>query len=124
MPLPAAQASHGVDADAKDVLGILLEANQIEERAFWLELHQQVDVTVGGVIAPRDRAEHADVSHSMSMGSLLALTQLDRPDLKEEPWTPATQPANFLGLYRLASTRALSRSSYACLHRNPERVAP
>jgi polyphosphate kinase len=36
-----------------------------------------------------------DVYHSdglLDLGSLQALSQLDRPDLKEEPWTPTTQP--------------------------------
>src|SRR5207247_10224025 len=28
----------------------------------------------------------------LDMGSLLVLTQLDRPDLKAEVWTPTTQP--------------------------------
>jgi polyphosphate kinase len=28
----------------------------------------------------------------LDMGSLFALTHIDRPDLKEEPWTPMTQP--------------------------------
>ena len=28
----------------------------------------------------------------LDMGSLSVLTQLDRPDLKEEVWTPTTQP--------------------------------
>ncbi|HYM65933.1 MAG TPA: polyphosphate kinase 1, partial [Patescibacteria group bacterium] len=28
----------------------------------------------------------------LDLGSLAAITQIDRPDLKEEPWTPTTQP--------------------------------
>ncbi|HKC20641.1 MAG TPA: polyphosphate kinase 1, partial [Candidatus Dormibacteraeota bacterium] len=37
-------------------------------------------------------ADIYQVDGLLDMGSLLFLTQLDRPDLKEETWTPTTQP--------------------------------
>lgn len=53
---------HDVDADAEQVREILFEMNQIEKRAAWFELHQEVDVARVGGLAAGNGSEHRDRS--------------------------------------------------------------
>ena len=87
-----------VDSDAED----LLAAIQTELRR--RRRHARVvRLEVDPAMTPEDLelltrelellpADIYQVNGLLDMGSMLALTNLDRPDLKEEPWTPTTQP--------------------------------
>jgi polyphosphate kinase len=80
-----------VDSDAEDLLAAIqteLRRRRRHARVVRLEVDP-------GMSAEVLELQPTDVYQSeclLDLGSLTALWQLDRPDLKEEPWTPATQP--------------------------------
>jgi hypothetical protein len=56
----------GVDPDAEDFLGRMLEAEEIDEGSFRLKLHQEVHVTVARLFATRDGPKDAKVAYAVS----------------------------------------------------------
>jgi polyphosphate kinase len=95
-------AHHGdlddVDSDAEDLLAAIqteLRRRRRHARVVRLEVDPGMSPEVLELLTRELELQPADVYQSkglLDLGSLSALWQLDRPDLKEEPWTPATQP--------------------------------
>ncbi len=87
-----------VDSDAEDLLAAIqteLRRRRRHARVVRLEVDPGMSPEVLELLTRELELQPADVYQSeglLDLGSLSALWQLDRPDLKEEPWTPATQP--------------------------------
>src|SRR5712691_10861566 len=87
-----------VDSDAEDLLAAIqteLRRRRRHARVVRLEVDPGMSAEVLDLLTRELELQPADVYQSeclLDLGSLTALWQLDRPDLKEEPWTPATQP--------------------------------
>src|SRR6267143_524141 len=87
-----------VDSDAEDLLAAIqteLRRRRRHARVVRLEVDPGMSPEVLELLTRELELQPSDVYQSeglLDLGSLSALWQLDRPDLKEEPWTPATQP--------------------------------
>ena len=87
-----------VDSDAEDLLAAIqteLRRRRRNARVVRLEVDPGMSPEVLELLTRELELQPTDVYQTaglLDMGSLSALTQLDRPDLKEEPWTPTTQP--------------------------------
>jgi polyphosphate kinase len=87
-----------VDSDAEDLLAAIqteLRRRRRHARVVRLEVDPGMSPEVLDLLTRELELQPADVYQSeglLDLGSLSALWQMDRPDLKEEPWTPATQP--------------------------------
>ncbi|HET7420485.1 MAG TPA: polyphosphate kinase 1 [Candidatus Dormibacteraeota bacterium] len=87
-----------VDSDAEDLLAAIqteLRRRRRHARVVRLEVEPGMTPEDLELLTRELELQPADiyeVKGLLDMGSLLALTHLDRPDLKEEPWTPMTQP--------------------------------
>jgi polyphosphate kinase len=87
-----------VDSDAEDLLAAIqteLRRRRRHARVVRLEVDPRMSAEVLELLTRELELQPADVYQAdglLDLGSLTALTQLDRPDLKEEPWTPTTQP--------------------------------
>ena len=87
-----------VDSDAEDLLAAIqteLRRRRRHARVVRLEVDPGMSAEVLDLLTRELELQPADVYQSeglLDLGSLSALWQIDRPDLKEEPWTPATQP--------------------------------
>ncbi|HEY3586577.1 MAG TPA: polyphosphate kinase 1, partial [Myxococcaceae bacterium] len=87
-----------VDSDAEDLLAAIqteLRRRRRHARVVRLEVDPGMSAEVLELLTRELELQPADVYKSdglLDLGSLSALNQLDRPDLKEEPWTPTTQP--------------------------------
>ena len=87
-----------VDSDAEDLLAAIqteLRRRRRHARVVRLEVDPGMSPEMLDLLTRELELQAADVyriSGLLDMGSLGVLTQLDRPDLKAEPWTPTTQP--------------------------------
>ena len=87
-----------VDSDAEDLLAAIqteLRRRRRHARVVRLEVDPGMSAEVLDLLTRELELQPADVYQIdglLDMGSLAVLTQLDRPDLKEETWTPTTQP--------------------------------
>ncbi len=87
-----------VDSDAEDLLAAIqteLRRRRRHARVVRLEVDPDMSPEVLELLTRELELQPADiyqVDGLLDMGSLLFLTTLDRPDLKEETWTPTTQP--------------------------------
>ena len=87
-----------VDSDAEDLLAAIqteLRRRRRHARVVRLEIETGMSAEVLELLTRELELQPTDVYQCqglLDLGSLSALWQLDRPDLKEEPWTPATQP--------------------------------
>ena len=87
-----------VDSDAEDLLAAIqteLRRRRRHARVVRLEVDPGITPEDLELLTRELELQPADiyqVDGLLDMGSLFALTHLDRPDLKEEPWTPTTQP--------------------------------
>ncbi|HXJ49521.1 MAG TPA: polyphosphate kinase 1, partial [Candidatus Acidoferrum sp.] len=87
-----------VDSDAEDLLAAIqteLRRRRRHARVVRLEVDPGMSPEVLELLTRELELQPADVYQAaglLDLGSLHALSQLDRPDLKEEPWTPTTQP--------------------------------
>jgi polyphosphate kinase len=87
-----------VDSDAEDLLAAIqteLRRRRRHARVVRLEVETGMSAEVLELLTRELELQPTDVYQCqglLDLGSLSALWQLDRPDLKEEPWTPATQP--------------------------------
>jgi len=87
-----------VDSDAEDLLAAIqteLRRRRRHARVVRLEVDPGMSSEVLDLLTRELELQPSDVYQTeglLDLGSLAALTQLDRPDLKEEPWTPTTQP--------------------------------
>ncbi len=87
-----------VDSDAEDLLAAIqteLRRRRRHARVVRLEVDPGMSAEVLDLLTRELELQPADVYQIdglLDMGSLSALTQLDRPDLKEEVWSPTTQP--------------------------------
>jgi polyphosphate kinase len=87
-----------VDSDAEDLLAAIqteLRRRRRHARVVRLEVDPGMSAEVLELLTRELELQPSDVYQSpglLDLGSLHALSQLDRPDLKEEPWTPTTQP--------------------------------
>jgi len=87
-----------VDSDAEDLLAAIqteLRRRRRHARVVRLEVDPGMSAEVLDLLVRELELQPTDVYQLdglLDMGSLAVLTQLDRPDLKEETWTPTTQP--------------------------------
>ena len=87
-----------VDSDAEDLLAAIqteLRRRRRHARVVRLEVEPAMSAEVLELLTRELELQPADVYHTaglLDMSSLGALTHLDRPDLKEDQWTPTTQP--------------------------------
>jgi polyphosphate kinase len=87
-----------VDSDAEDLLAAIqteLRRRRRHARVVRLEVDPGMTPEVLELLTRELELQPADiykVDGLLDMGSLLFITSLDRPDLKEETWTPTTQP--------------------------------
>ena len=87
-----------VDSDAEDLLAAIqteLRRRRRHARVVRLEVDPDMTPEVLELLTRELELQPADiyqVDGLLYMGSLLSITTLDRPDLKEETWTPTTQP--------------------------------
>jgi polyphosphate kinase len=87
-----------VDSDAEDLLDAIqteLRRRRRHARVVRLEVNPGMSAEVLELLTRELELQPSDVYVSdglLDLGSMWALTNLDRPDLKEEPWTPTTQP--------------------------------
>jgi polyphosphate kinase len=87
-----------VDSDAEDLLAAIqteLRRRRRHARVVRLEAEPSMSGEILDLLTRELELQPADVYQTeglLDLGSLAALTQLDRPDLKEETWTPTTQP--------------------------------
>jgi len=87
-----------VDSDAEDLLDAIqteLRRRRRHARVVRLEVNPGMSAEVLELLTRELELQPSDVYVSdglLDLGSMWALTHLDRPDLKEEPWTPTTQP--------------------------------
>jgi polyphosphate kinase len=87
-----------VDSDAEDLLAAIqteLRRRRRHARVVRLEVDPRMSSEVLELLTRELELQAADVykiDGLLDMGSLHSFTQLDRPDLKEDVWTPTTQP--------------------------------
>jgi polyphosphate kinase len=87
-----------VDSDAEDLLAAIqteLRRRRRHARVVRLEVDPGMSPEVLELLTRELELQPADVYQApglLDMASLFALVHLDRPDLKEEQWTPTTQP--------------------------------
>ena len=87
-----------VDSDAEDLLAAIqteLRRRRRHARVVRLEVDPDMSPEVLELLTRELELQPADVYEAdglLDLGSLEALARLDRPDLKEEQWTPTTQP--------------------------------
>jgi len=87
-----------VDSDAEDLLAAIqteLRRRRRHARVVRLEVDPRMSGEVLELLTRELELQPADVYQPdglLDMGSLHGLFHLDRPDLKEEVWTPTTQP--------------------------------
>jgi polyphosphate kinase len=87
-----------VDSDAEDLLAAIqteLRRRRRHARVVRLEVDPGMSAEVLDLLMRELELQPGDVYQLdglLDMGSIAVLTQLDRPDLKEETWTPTTQP--------------------------------
>jgi len=87
-----------VDSDAEDLLAAIqteLRRRRRHARVVRLEVDPRMSNEVLELLTRELELQSADVyklDGLLDMGSLINFTHLDRPDLKEEVWTPTTQP--------------------------------
>ena len=87
-----------VDSDAEDLLAAIqteLRRRRRHARVVRLEVDPGMSAEVLDLLMRELELQPSDVYQLdglLDMGSIAVLTQLDRPDLKEETWTPTTQP--------------------------------
>lgn len=87
-----------VDSDAEDLLAAIqteLRRRRRHARVVRLEVDPGMSAEVLELLTRELELQPSDVYQSdglLDLGSLNALASLDRPDLKEETWTPTTQP--------------------------------
>jgi polyphosphate kinase len=87
-----------VDSDAEDLLAAIqteLRRRRRHARVVRLEVDPGMSPEVLELLTRELELQPSDVYQTeglLDLSSLGALSQLDRPDLKEEPWTPTTQP--------------------------------
>jgi polyphosphate kinase len=87
-----------VDSDAEDLLAAIqteLRRRRRHARVVRLEVDPHMSPEVLELLTRELELQPVDVYQIdglLDMGALSALAQIDRPDLKEEPWTPTTQP--------------------------------
>ena len=87
-----------VDSDAEDLLAAIqteLRRRRRHARVVRLEVDPGMSPEVLELLTRELELQPSDVYEAaglLDLGSLHALSALDRPDLKEEPWTPTTQP--------------------------------
>jgi polyphosphate kinase len=87
-----------VDSDAEDLLAAIqteLRRRRRHARVVRLEVNPGVSPAVLELLTRELELQPSDVytvDGVLDLGALGSLTHLDRPDLKEEPWTPTTQP--------------------------------
>jgi polyphosphate kinase len=87
-----------VDSDAEDLLAAIqteLRRRRRHARVVRLEVDPGMSPEVLELLTRELELQPTDVYETgglLDLSSLGALSQLDRPDLKEEPWTPTTQP--------------------------------
>ncbi len=104
-----------VDSDAEDLLAAIqteLRRRRRHARVVRLEVDPGMSPEVLELLTRELELQPSDVYQAaglLDLGSLHALSALDRPDLKEEPWTPTTQP-------RLRGLAAEVPDLFAVLH--------
>ncbi|TMF68072.1 MAG: polyphosphate kinase 1 [Chloroflexi bacterium] len=87
-----------VDSDSEDLLAAIqteLRRRRRHARVVRLEVDPGMSDEVLDLLTRELELQPADVYQIdglLDMGSLSVLAQIDRPDLKEEVWTPTTQP--------------------------------
>jgi polyphosphate kinase len=87
-----------VDSDAEDLLAAIqteLRRRRRHAQVVRLEVDPRMSGEALELLTRELELQPADVYQFdglLDMGSLFALTQLDRPDLKQDVWTPTTQP--------------------------------
>jgi polyphosphate kinase len=87
-----------VDSDAEDLLAAIqteLRRRRRHARVVRLEVDPGMSAEVLDLLMRELELQPSDVYQLdalLDMGSLSVLAHLDRPDLKEETWTPTTQP--------------------------------
>ncbi|HEY6117289.1 MAG TPA: polyphosphate kinase 1 [Candidatus Dormibacteraeota bacterium] len=87
-----------VDSDAEDLLAAIqteLRRRRRHARVVRLEVDPRMSNEVLDLLTRELELQSTDVyklDGLLDMGSLINFTHLDRPDLKEEVWTPTTQP--------------------------------
>ncbi len=87
-----------VDSDAEDLLAAIqteLRRRRRHARVVRLEVNPGMSAEVLELLTRELELQPSDVYVAdglLDLGAMWALTHLDRPDLKEEPWTPTTQP--------------------------------
>jgi polyphosphate kinase len=87
-----------VDSDAEDLLAAIqteLRRRRRHARVVRLEVNPGMSADVLELLTRELELQPSDVyvvDGLLDLGAMWALTHLDRPDLKEEPWTPTTQP--------------------------------
>jgi len=87
-----------IDSDAEDLLAAIqteLRRRRRHARVVRLEVDPGMSAEVLELLTRELELQPSDVYQAqglLDLGSLSALSHLDRPDLKEEPWTPTTQP--------------------------------
>src|SRR6266545_2968850 len=57
---------HDFNSPSKQFLELLFEADHVEQRTIWLHFDKQVDIAVGAVVSPQDRAKHADIADAVT----------------------------------------------------------
>lgn len=62
MPVPRLEGAprDNVDPDAQEFLKVQEQADVIQKRRAWLEVHQQIEITAGTSLSPGNRAEYGD----------------------------------------------------------------
>ncbi len=86
-----------VDDEAEDLLAAIqmeLRRRRRQAPVVRLEIDREMSEEVLGLLMRELEIDSSDVfpvDGLLDLGALWAIYQLDRPDLKEEPWTPVTQ---------------------------------
>jgi polyphosphate kinase len=87
-----------VDSDAEDLLAAIqteLRRRRRHARVVRLEVDPGMSPEVLELLTRELELQPTDVYQAdglLDLGSVSAFSQLDRPDLKDDPWTPTTQP--------------------------------
>src|SRR5947209_7668103 len=87
-----------VDSDAEDLLAAIqteLRRRRRHARVVRLEVNPGMSAELLELLTRELELQPSDVYQvdgPLDLSAVHALAQLDRPDLKEEPWTPTTQP--------------------------------
>src|SRR5437588_2911991 len=87
-----------VDSDAEDMLAAIqteLRRRRRHARVVRLEVDPGMSPEVPELLTPELELQPADVYQidgPLDLSAMGSLAALDRPDLKEDPWTPTTQP--------------------------------